>query len=143
MAGTRLKRRLDETVAYPPHDPRVASHAYRMLHELLVVHRNEPCWICGLRNSQGGQMETHHSHIEWAAVNGVDLMKIMIDFPKVTDEASLRAWLDSEGNMLVLCARHHRGAYEGIHMISYPAWLLQRYQGPGWTFIEPKEAHRD
>ena len=133
--GTHLTRTLDETVAYPPHDPRKASSAYRKLHKLLVVTRDEPCWICGVRHSDGGAMETHHAHCEWAAVNGVDLGKIMADFPSVHDEASLRAWLDSEGNMLVLCAADHRGAYTGIHMVSYPAWILQRYQGPGWTFI--------
>jgi hypothetical protein len=130
-----LKRTLEETVYYPPHDPRAASPAYRTLHRLLVVDRDEPCWICGIRHSTGGAMETHHQHIEWAAANGVDLTKVMADFPAVTDEPSLRAWLDSEGNMLVLCARHHRGPLTGIHSITYPAWLLQRYQGSGWTFI--------
>lgn len=142
MAGTRLKRTLNETVAYPPHDPRHASPAYTRLHHLLVIHRNEPCWICGIRHSEGGAMETHHSHIEWAAVNGVDLAKVMADFPKITDEAAMREWLDSEGNMLVLCAACHRGAYTGIHMISYPSWLLQKYQGPGWTFITQQEVPR-
>jgi hypothetical protein len=130
-----LKRTLNETVAYPPHDPRTASREYRQLHRQLVVVRDEPCWICGTTHSQGGAMETHHSHIEWAAANGVDLARVMADFPAVTDEAALRSWLDSEGNMLVLCSVHHRGAYEGIHMVSYPAWLLQRYQGSGWSFI--------
>lgn len=80
-------------------------------------------------------METHHAHVEWAAAAGIDLDKIVQDFPDVKDEKALRQWLDSEGNMLVLCSKHHRGPNTGIHMITYPAWLLQRYQGPGFTFI--------
>ena len=80
-------------------------------------------------------METHHAHVEWAAAAGVDLTKIVQDFPDITDEKALRKWLDSEGNMLVLCDKHHRGPHTGIHMITYPAWLLQRYQGTGFTFI--------
>lgn len=82
-------------------------------------------------------METHHQHLEWAAANGVDLQKIISDFPDIHDEVSLRTWLDSEGNMLVLCAKHHRGPRTGIHSITYPAWLLQRYQN-GFIFI-PQE----
>lgn len=136
MTGTILHRTLDERVAYPPHEPRKASREYAKVHHDLVVTRDEPCWICTVRHSTGGAMETHHAHLEWAAANGVNLAAIMADWPAITDEPSLRAWLDSEGNMLVLCAAHHRGQHTGIHAISYPAWLLQRYERPdGWQFI--------
>lgn len=121
---------------YPPHEKRHATSLYRKTHRKLIVEMDEPCWICGVRRSQGGRMETHHAHLEWAAANGVDLAKITADFAEImNDPARLRDWLDSEGNMLVLCDRHHRGSREGVHMISYPAWLLQRYQGGDWTFI--------
>lgn len=129
-----LHRTLDELVAYPPHEPRKASAEYGRIHHDLVVTRDEPCWICGIRHSEGGAMETHHAHLEWAAANGVDPARILADFPEAND---LRQWLDSEGNMLVLCAAHHRGQHTGIHAISYPAWLLQRYQEPQrWQFID-------
>ena len=133
---SELNRTLEEAVAYPPHDPRKASAEYTKVHYKLVVDLDEPCWICGITHSQGGAMETHHSHIEWAAATGVDLKLVMQDFPSLTDEPKLREWLDSEGNMLVLCATHHRGSRKGIHMITYPAWLLQRYQGKSFTFIQ-------
>lgn len=81
-------------------------------------------------------METHHSTFEWASQNGLDLAKVTADWPAITDRAKLAEWVDSEANMLVLCSTHHRAQHEGIHMISYPAWLLQRYQGADWTFIE-------
>ena len=92
--------------------------------------------ITDKQEQQRWQLETHHDELEWAAANGVDLQKITIDFEEIMDNRSkLRQWLDSEGNMLVLCATHHRGGKTGIHMISYPAWKLQRWQGQDWTFI--------
>ena len=139
-----LHRLLDELVAYPPHDKRTASLTYRNTHQHLVYELDAPCWICGIRHSNGGQMETHHAHFEWASQNGLDLDKVTADWPMITDREKLAEWVDSEANMLVLCATHHRGQHQGIHMISYPAWLLQRYQGDEFTFIKqttPPRAH--
>ena len=83
-------------------------------------------------------METHHSELEWAAERAFEndrtmLDKLVADFKlKISRPEDLREWLDSEGNMLVLCATHHRGPRTGIHSISYPVWKLQRYQfSPG------------
>lgn len=81
-------------------------------------------------------METHHDHFEWASQFGLDLNLVTKDFPDLTDRNKLAEWVDSESNMLVLCDAHHRGRRVGIHSITYPIWLLQRYQGPGWTFVE-------
>lgn len=142
-----LHRTLVEDVFYPPHEPRKASPEYGRTHRRLVVELDEPCWICGIRHSDVAeipdpaerrrwQLETHHDELEWAAANGVDLTLITRDFPAILNNpARLRDWLDSEGNMLVLCATHHRGARTGIHSITYPAWKLQRWQGKDWTFV--------
>ncbi|MHB8742585.1 MAG: hypothetical protein ACYC9L_05605 [Sulfuricaulis sp.] len=150
---TELKRTLVEDVFFPPHEPRKASAVYRKTHHKLVVEMDEPCWICGIRHSdvvrltdtrtgltdireqRRRQLETHHDELEWAAANGTDLEAITRDFPVIMqDPKRLRDWLDSEGNMLVLCALHHRGPRTGIHSITYPAWKLQRWQ-TSWTFI--------
>lgn len=141
-----LKRTLHEVAWYPPHDPRAASPQYRRVHHKLVVDMDEPCWICGTRNSAGGRMETHHAEIEWAAEkafedDGVMLAKLVADLGTLihgVDATALREFLDSEGNMLVLCATHHRGPWEGIHSVTYPAWKLQRYEHRGgWDFLHP------
>jgi hypothetical protein len=137
-----LKRRLDELVAYPKHEPRSSSPTYVKTHRHLIYALDAPCWICGIRHSTGGAMESHHYRFEWASQFGLDLEKVVRDFPKLTDTAKLAEWVDSEGNMLVLCAVHHRSKYEGIHEITYPAWLLQRYQGDEFTFIEQHAAPR-
>ena len=149
---SELKRNLVEDVFYPPHEKRKASALYKRTHKKLVYELDEPCWICGIRHSDWTkitnpvdqkryQLETHHDELEWAAANGVDLKKISADFKEIMDDPQkLRQWLDSENNMLVLCATHHRGARTGIHMISYPAWKLQRWQGHEWTFIVQPDA---
>lgn len=154
---TELDRNLAENVAYPPHPPRKASAIYRRTHQKLVKDMDEPCWICGVRNSDvqkmptaersRWQLETHHAELEWAAAEAFTqntpeskemLAKITADFPAIMDDpVRLREWLDSEGQMLVLCATHHRGSLTGVHMVSYPAWKLQRFQVEhGWQFIK-------
>lgn len=134
---SELHRTLKEIAFYPPHDPRKASIEYRRVHKHLVAELDEPCWICQIRHSQGGAMETHHAELEWAAEQAFEsdpamLNQLVADFRlKLAKPDELREWLDSEGNMLVLCATHHRGPRTGIHSITYPVWKLQRYQHAG------------
>lgn len=137
-------RRLTETVWYPEHQSRKASAEYRAVHHRLIYEMDEPCWICGVRNSTLGDpqqnprgataMETHHWHVEWALANSIDPAKIVADFPALgtADDGHLRQWLDGEGNMLVLCDACHRHGLYGIHSITYPAWQAQRWQRAGW-----------
>lgn len=141
---SKLDRALHEVAWYPPHDPRKASTEYRRVHKRLVVTMDEACWVCGIRHSQGGAMETHHAELEWAAERAFErdpvmLDKLVADFKlKLKQPEELRAWLDSEGNMLVLCSKHHRGPFTGIHSITYPVWKLQRYQhAGGFDFVRP------
>jgi hypothetical protein len=134
--GHVLRRSLTESVWYPPHDPRTASPEYKSVHHHLVYELDESCWICGVRQSQldkGEHMETHHWHVEWALVNRIDPAKILRDFLDMEEATApdLRHWLDSEGNMLVLCMAHHRHGQVGIHEITYPAWVAQKWLGDG------------
>lgn len=144
---SELRRTLVEDVFYPAHEPRKASAEYARTHHRLVVEMDEPCWICGVRHSTGGKMETHHAELEWAAEKAFEgdtdmLAAITRDHAEIlADPAKLREWLDSEGNMLVLCDKHHRGSRTGIHMVTYPAWKLQRYQhAGGFQFIREEKA---
>lgn len=128
--GHVVTRTLKEQVWYPDHDARKASAEYTHVHHHLVVELDEACWICGIRRSTGGRMETHHDELEWALANGVNLNLVLKDFPAMgaADEPHLREWLDSEGNMLVLCDVHHRGGLQGVHMVTGPAWKAQRWE---------------
>jgi hypothetical protein len=140
----KVTRTLTEIVMYPEHQARKESAEYRKVHEHLVNELDEPCWVCGVRastltdpvhNVHGStQMETHHWHVEWALANAIDPARILADFPELgtADDQHLRSWLDSEGNMLVLCDHCHRSGHYGIHAITYPAWVAQRYLRIGW-----------
>jgi hypothetical protein len=143
-AGHQVTRTLTESVFYGAHAPRRASSTYTRTHNHLINKLDEPCWICGVRKSELGdaarnphgakQIETHHWHLEWALETGADPAKILADFPEMgaADDEHLRAWLDSESNMLVLCDIHHRHGRAGIHMITYPIWVAQRFEWQGW-----------
>jgi hypothetical protein len=131
-------RTFTETVWYPDHLPRRASPEYRATHKHLVYELDEACWICGVRQSQlpkGEVNETHHYWLEWALANGVDkaIIRAYMEPWGIThrgsDDEWLRWFLDSEGNMLVLCSAHHRHGLVGIHMVTYPAWVEQKWRG--------------
>jgi hypothetical protein len=143
-----VSRRLSETIMYPEHHARNASAEYRAVHHHLIYELDEPCWICGVRNSTLGdpnqnpqhatQIETHHWRVEWALANAVDPAKLFEDFPAMgaADDEHLRAWLDSEGNMLVLCDICHRHGLYGVHSITYPAWVAQRWLRDGYDLVK-------
>lgn len=141
-------RTLTETLWYPDHLPRKASAEYTRTHHHLIDVLDEPCWVCGVRKSTlrdkasnphgATQLETHHWHVEWALANAVDPAKILADFPAMgaADDAHLRQWLDSEGQMLVLCDVHHRHGLYGIHSVTYPAWVVQRVLKAGYDLAK-------
>jgi hypothetical protein len=143
-----VTRRLMETIAYPEHDPRKASAEYHHVHHHLVVELDEACWICGVRASTLGdpahnvrgskQMETHHVELEWALANAADPAKILAAFPAMAaaDEEHLRQWLDSESNMLVLCDVCHRHPHYGVHSITHPAWVAQKWLRDGYDLVK-------
>lgn len=144
----QVTRRLMETIAYPEHDPRTASPEYHRVHHHLVVELDEPCWICGVRHSTladpdlnphgARQMETHHVELEWALANAADPAKLLAAFPEMgaADEPHLREWLDSQGNMLVICDVHHRHPQYGVHSITHPAWIAQKWLREDWDLVK-------
>jgi len=125
-----VARTLHERAWYPAHDPRTETPAYKAEHHHLCIELDTPCWICGIRNSTGGKMETHHWHLEYALMNASDPAKVAIDFTDVPldDLQAFRDWVDhSPENLLVLCDSHHRFQFTGVHAITFPIWTAQRY----------------
>lgn len=127
---------MHEDVFYPPHAPRTESDEYKAIHHKLVVEDDAPCLICGIRNSQLGdpsinvhgvqEMETHHFWVEWALTGAVDVEKLRsalgLDIP------DLASWVDHDpNNLMVLCDRHHRHKEAGIHEVSFPVWVAQKF----------------
>lgn len=142
----QFKRTLHELILTPEHEPRKndpnAAEYQKARHHAIVV-LDTPCWICGIKKSDGGLMESHHGIVEWSLANAIDPKTLATDYPEfdITDEDSFKKWLDSEGNLLILCAQHHRG-FNGIHSITYPPFLAQRFVFPGTEIIgNPNGGH--
>lgn len=109
----------------PPHDKRRETEAYRKSHHFLVVEKDSPCVICGVRRStladpkqnplSAKAIESHHYPIEWSLGHCCDVHKVHARFPQVIDHETLEAFIDSPANLLVLCDMCHRSKQRGIH----------------------------
>lgn len=110
-------RTLKELAHYEAHPERRESDEFRRIKEQLKrEHRS-----CFIDNGYcEGQLEVHHAIVELSAAEGVDWQRVKKDYPNI-DHA------DDIDQMMVLCAKHHRGRYTGVHNITYNIWLLQRY----------------
>jgi hypothetical protein len=115
-------------VHYPEHEARRDDPHYADFHHfrestkaaakcLVGEHRNDysECypppehWPIGL--------EVHHSHIEFALQNGVDLAWLEVDYPGISDSKMVGAWVESAANLEWRCVRHHRGD-AGVHTVT-------------------------
>lgn len=147
------RRTLHEVAHYPEHEPRASDPHYsvfRASRRHLIDVLGVGCWIGGATKGQikaglpkshrcygATGLEAHHSIAEFAGLNEVDWRKVAADFPTLgihSDEEFLRA-AESEGGLMILCSKHHRGPQTGIHSITYPVWSLDRYAKDGWEFL--------
>jgi hypothetical protein len=124
---------------YPSHEPRASDPHYRAFnaaHDRLKRLGALKCWI-GNADCQGA-IELHHNVVEFALANTVDVAHFEQLYPefKIASDEEFLTWIEGEGNLLPLCAFHHRGVC-GIHSIHYPAWQVQRFMKAG---VGPPEA---
>ena len=118
-------------VHYPAHEPRKDDphykdfNAYREATKATAI-----CAIGGHRQDFSecdGGLELHHSHIEFALSNHVDLKWLETDYPGVSDPDSVGAWVESGANLMWLCMKHHRAAGAGIHHAAYADYEASKY----------------
>jgi len=168
--ATHLIRTLHETALYPPHPPRKPTARYLKTHHDLVVVKDLPCLVCGVRNStlhdpaqnpRGAvHMETHHRLIEDSLANAIDVDK----FNRKVLPALLRKsgdqekyghpftreemcdWIHGDAdNMWILDDVCHRHPLVGIHAITGPIWgvqdlLIDGYDLTGFHAASPQDA---
>jgi len=112
---------------FPEHPPRSEDSHYHLFEHARkrILAAGVGCWICGTKE----HLELHHQEVEFAAAAGVDVEKFAALFPEyhITDEEAFLCWVESDGNLRVLCADCHRSPYRGIHSCPEPQWKLQRY----------------
>lgn len=139
---------IHENVMYPAHAPRTESPEYAAEHHRLVVEEDRPCFICGVKNSTladpeqnpagASALETHHLWVEWSLINATDPEKLDEFFGEQLDAEGWSQFLDhDERNLLVLCDVHHRHKEAGIHELTYPIWVAQKFVANPDTILPP------
>lgn len=133
----------------PPHPPREETPEYAKAHHHLTKVLDEPCAMCGVRNSTlddprqnpfgATAIETHHYPIERSLLDACDPKKVGLVFPQVTDQASLEAFVDSEQNLMVLCDIHHRHPLRGIHHLTPQDFFVQPFLLKGYQVVTTQE----
>lgn len=152
MIGHGAPRTLHEIAYYPPHGPRAADPAYRVFNAArrhLINTLGVGCWIGGATKVDLAHglaadhlcygahgLEAHHHIAEYAGLTEIDWRKVAADFPRlgIHSDAEFLTAAESEGGLLILCDKHHRAPYHGIHTITEPVWKLDRYARTGWEF---------
>lgn len=115
-------------VHYPDHEPRAGDPNYADFHHwreatkatarcVVGQHRDDysDCFP-GPKNWPIG-LEVHHSHIEFAIQNGIDLAWLEKDYPGVSNMSEVGKWVESAANLEWRCVRHHRGV-GGVHTVT-------------------------
>lgn len=123
-------RHLTEIVITPDHVNRTESEEFKEAKKQLKKDGHYKCWICGTTED----LQVHHFGCEWSLSNDCDFDKLksllmmldpygyskeMVDKP-ITSPDDIR-------NQLVLCQKHHTHPENGIHEITFPVWISQKY----------------
>jgi hypothetical protein len=117
---------------FPSHEPRTGDphyHLFNAARKKLKEAGKLVCWVCGKDEAAAGQpIELHHSRVEYALQNGVDLQRFKDHFPDldITDEESFFAFVEGPENLTPLCKLHHTGQ-QGIHSLPSPCWNALAY----------------
>lgn len=120
---------------YPAHEPRENDPHYAAFHRARERMKRAGLLRCVIAGCTfPGPIELHHSHVEFALQNGVDIGKLDEAYGLHLDEASFADWINSPANLEALCPQHHRGAL-GVHCLPGPVWEPLRVwrSGPGTT----------
>src|SRR5215467_526264 len=113
----------------PEHQPRETDPHYHLFIAAKARMKRQGLWRCAINDDYcGGNIELHHSHIEFSQVGGSDLDKVNHAFGLHLDsDDDFQEWIESPGNLEPLCEVHHRTHY-GVHVIPGPLWEPLRYR---------------
>ena len=116
-------------VSVPEHEPRESDPHYHLFNQAKARIKRQGLWQCVINDDLcSGGPELHHSHVEFSQINNMDLHKIEQAFGvHFNSDEDFQAWIESPGNLEVLCEAHHRTRF-GIHEIPAPLWETFRYR---------------
>jgi hypothetical protein len=118
-------------VNYPDHGPRESDPWYPDFHAYKARRRKNGTYVCDFATdhrhgdlsecaSKAIPLECHHTVIEFAMMNSVDMELLEVDYPGVS-KMGIGKWVESATNLSLLCVVHHR-TDAGVHKISYSDW---------------------
>ncbi len=128
----------------PEHQPRESDPHYHLFIAAKARMKRQGLWRCAINDDYcGGNIELHHSHIEFSQVGSADLDKVNEAFGLHLDsDDDFQKWIESPGNLEPLCEVHHRTHY-GVHVIPGPLWEPLRYRKakarPSAEFVTAEE----
>jgi hypothetical protein len=116
----------------PEHAPREDDPHYHLFSQTKARLKRQGLWKCVIGDDLcGGQLELHHSHVEQSQINAVDPRRIEEAFGlHFEDDEAFERWVQSPGNLEVLCVNHHRTHY-GVHVIPSALWEMLRWHRAG------------
>jgi hypothetical protein len=113
----------------PEHQPREDDPHYHLFNQAKARMKRQGLWKCAINDDYcGGNIELHHSHIEFSQVGSEDLKRVNEAFGlHLEKDDEFQAWIESPGNLEALCEVHHRTHY-GVHVLPGPLWEPLRYR---------------
>jgi hypothetical protein len=95
------------TVHFPAHPERKSDPHYKDFNAFRRrTQKTAKCAIGEHRNDYSecaGGLELHHSKVEFALQNGINLVWLERDFPGISDPDTVGAWVESADNLMWLC----------------------------------------
>lgn len=109
-------------IAYPDHEPRTEDPHYVDFEAYRKRTKDTAVCTFGQRINDfsdcDGGLQLHHSHIEFAMQNAINLVHLEAVYPGISDPTMVGAWVESAANLIWLCRKHHISIPGGIHSLS-------------------------
>ena len=123
---------------YEAHHPRKGDPNYHLFEEAKARLKRQGLWKCVIGNEDcKGEITCHHSAIEFAYQNSVDVQRLDKLLGLHLTDASFAKWIEGVGNLEVLCAQHHLpGQRFAIHSIPAADWDIVRAHKVGLVPVE-------
>ncbi len=126
------------------HEPREHDPHYHLFEQAKARMKRQGLWVCAIGDELcEGQVELHHSWVEFSEINSTDPAKVQRALGlHFDDDESFQTWVESPGNLEALCVAHHRSRF-GVHVLPEPLWQAVRFHRSGLPapaqFIPAKE----
>lgn len=140
VAEHEQRETLTIDIEYPDHAQRTESPEFAANKRTLVTKLDTPCFCCGGKENR----EVHHFIIEWAEWDFADPAKVLtaahrFDIYGYAGQLGDKPILspDDIRNLVVICAKCHRGRGTGIHLVPFPNWIAQVVAKDGEVICKP------